>query len=182
MLVRVRVLAPYATDAIAAHFPVPALVHAHALLLTAGVGTRPRDTRAHTDQEDTLTAAVLLQGISTVPLAHGLGLPLDGETVCPLGVGLLATSVEVQGMAAVVAVAPGAIQSVPAARVHSALLVRGPGPAHVHVRHLTPLTRGTVEADLALGLPVEAEGVTVGMTSEIAGPGHQRNVQPRVMA
>lgn len=141
--------------------------------------TKPRDTRAHTDQGDTLTAADLLRGISTVPLAHGLGLPLDEETVCPLGGGPLATSVEVQGMAADVAVVPGAIQSVPAARVHSPLLVPGPGPARVHVPHLTPLTRGTVEADLGLGLSVEAEGVTVGMTSEIAGPGHQRSVSTR---
>lgn len=82
-------------------------------------------------------------------------------------------------MAADVAVVPGAIQSVPAARVHSPLLVPGPGPARVHVHHLTPLTRGTVEADLGLGLSVEAEGVTVGMTSEIAGPGHQRSVSTR---
>ncbi|KAL4081932.1 hypothetical protein V8B97DRAFT_1913828 [Scleroderma yunnanense] len=132
------------------------------------VGTRPRDTQEHTDQGDTLTAAVLL-GIPTAPLAHVLDLPLGGATVCRPGAGLLATSVAVQDTAVDVAVALGAIQSVQAAHVRSPHL--GPGPARGHDLRLTPLTRGTVEVELGLGLSVEVEGVTVGMTLGIADPG-----------
>ena len=175
MLARARALVLYATDAIAARFPAPALVHARALLPTVGVGTRLRDTQAHTDQgEDLSIAAVLLHEISTAPLAHGLGLQSGGATVCRPGVGLRATSVE--GMAADVAVAPGAIQSVQAAHVHFPLPVLV--LAHARVLYLTHLTRGIVEA--GRGLSVVVEGVTVGTTSEIAGPDHRHNVSTKV--
>lgn len=71
-------------------------------------------------------------------------------------------------------VVPGATQYGPAVLAHRPLPVHAlelahvPGPTH--------LTRGIVEAGLGLGPLVVEEGVTVGKTSEIVGPGLQRSI------
>jgi len=85
-----------------------------------------------------------------------------------------ATNAAVQGTRGRGAAAPGVTLcglAVPVRKPHHVRV-----PELVHVPHRLRHTRGTVEARPGLGHLVGAEGATVGMISEIVGPGLQRNL------
>jgi len=87
------------------------------------------------------------------------------------GGGPQVTSVVGLGMGAGVEAAPGATRCAPVARAHVPPLGLAPAPPP------TLLIRGTAGADLAQGLLAVEGGVTVEMTSGIAGPDLQHKKQ-----
>lgn len=116
----------------------------------------------------------LLRGIPTALLALVRARPSGVGTAFHRDGDLQATNVVGQGTEGADAVAPGATLCDPAARARERLLVRV--RALVHALHLIPRTQGTAGAGLGLDLSAVAGGVTVGMISEIAGPGLPRSL------
>jgi hypothetical protein len=113
-----------------------------------------------------------LRGILTALLALVRARLSGAETAFHQDGDLQATNVAELGTEGADAVAPGATLCGPAARAHE----RPPVLVLAHALRLIRRTRGTAGAELGLGLSVGARGVTVGMTSEIAGPGLQRSL------
>jgi len=125
-----------------------------------------------TEEAEVLDVVRLHQpGTRTALLDHALA-HLSGVGIAyhPDG-GLQVTSVVGLGMGAGVEAAPEATRCAPVARAHALPLGLVPAP------HPTLLTRGTAGADLAQGLLAAEGGVTVEMTSGIAGPGLQYKKQ-----
>lgn len=113
------------------------------------------------------------RGTRTVLLDH-VPVRLSGVGIaCHSEGGLQVTSVEglELGMGAGAEPAPGVIRCAPVALVHALLL------GHALVLHPIPLIRDIAVAELVQGLPAAEGGVTVGMTSEIAGPDLQYKKQ-----
>lgn len=105
-------------------------------------------------------------GTRTVLLDHVPARLSGVGTACHSEGGLQVTSVEGLGLGMGVGVepAPGATRCAPVALVHALLL------GLALVPHPTLLIRGTAVAELVQNLSAAEGGVTVEMTSEIAGP------------
>jgi len=127
----------------------------------------------HTEEAEVSGAVDLHLGTRTALLVHAL-VHLSGVGIAyhPDG-GPQVTSVEGLGlgMGAGVAAAPGVTRCAPVVRAHALPLGLALAPP------LILLIRGTAAADLVQGLLAAEGGVTVEMTSEIAGPDLQHKKQ-----